>query len=570
MDVRRNFYSLSPDKSRGTGFGTLYHAARENGWDKPPPETFSELAALAAATPRGPADQDPPADILGSIVPEPKALTRDMLPKVIADFAFDVAERIGVDPALVACPMLVVCASALDDGVKVQPKEHDDSWTESARLNVLIAAASGSNKSGAIHAATRPYKKIELQWREEDNRKFAEWEQRARLNEAVIKHAEREIRRSGDMIAEAREALPAPEEKPQRRRLVMNDTTAEGVCKLLADNPRGILLEVDEAVGWLRSFDVYRNGAGGKDRAFWLQADNGGQFGKDRADDKNTVFVPNLSVSVVGGIQPEKLRQIAAEFIEDGFLQRSFVITAADAPPDVDREPDRRAAAAYERVLTRLLGIYATSGAITLSPEAHAYRREIDALIRVLIDLPTTNPPFAQHLSKWRGRFARLLLTFHAINCTSSEEPIGLVISGETARGVRDFMLNYLLPQQAWFYGMYFGNQSEFDEKVLWIARYILAHSSTRVVLSELKRHSHMNDRAVEEAMEVLTDNRWASSRKIGARRSVSWEVNATVHAQFAKQAAEAKAQLAEKKAKMAAAGMRVANSLDGYGRKIS
>jgi hypothetical protein len=345
----------------------------------------------------------------------------------------------------------------------------------------------------------------------------------------------------------------------------MNDTTAEGVCKLLADNPRGVLLEVDEAVGWLRSFDVYRNGASGKDRAFWLQADNGGPFGKDRADDKNTVFVPNLGVSVVGGIQPDKLRQIAAEFIDDGFLQRSFVITAADAPPDIDRKPDREAAAGYEGLLTRLLGILGTSGTITLSHEAHEYRRKTDEMIRALIELPTTNPPFAQHLSKWRGRFARLLLTYHAIECASSAGPLGLVISGERASAVYDFMVNYLLPQQAWFYGTYFDKQSQLDRSALSVARYILAHSSAKVTLSELKRHLHMDDHSVEETMEVLTNNRWVGPRQSGARRSISWEVNATVHSRFAKQAAEAKAQLADKRAKMAAAGMRVANSLCGY-----
>jgi hypothetical protein len=567
-DVKRNFYSLNPAKIQGTGFGTLYHAARENGWNRSPPqaaERFLDLTAEAEVRDGGRIDQEGPVDILRSTVPEPSPLTRDMLPKVIADYAFDVAERIGVDPAIVACPMLVVCASALDDRIKVQPKEYDDSWTESARLNVLIAAGSGSNKTAALNAATAPFKKIELQWRDEDNRAFAEWEHRNRMREAAIKHMEREIRQKGEPVSEEKQPFPPVEDRPRRRRLVMNDTTAEGVCKLLADNPRGILLEVDEAIGWLRSFDVYRNGAGGKDRAFWLQADNGGPFGKDRADDKNTVFVPNLSVCVVGGIQPEKLRQIAAEFIDDGFLQRSFVITAADARPDVDREPDREAGTAYERLLTRLLGILGASGAITLSPEAHQYRLEIDAVIRALIELPTTKPPFAQHLSKWRGRFARLLLTFHAIECASSDRPLGLVISGETAGRVRDFMLGYLLPQQVWFYGTYFDDQSPLDRNVLWIARYILAHSSTRVTLSELKRHSHMHDRPVEEAMELLTDDRWVGPRQEGARRSISWEVNETVHTRFAKQAAEAKAQLADKKAKMAAAGMRVANSLHAY-----
>jgi hypothetical protein len=125
-------------------------------------------------------------------------------------------------------------------------------------------------------------------------------------------------------------------------------------------------------------------------------------------------------------------------------------------------------------------------------------------------------------------------------------------------------MLNYLLPQQAWFYGTYFGKQSQLDRNAVSICRYILAHGSSRLTLSELKRHLHMDDRSVEEAMEMLTNSHWVTHRQDGARRSVSWEVNATVHTRFAKPAADAKAQLAVKKAKMAAAGMRIAQSLHG------
>ena len=65
--------------------------------------------------------------------------------------------------------------------------------------------------------------------------------------------------------------------------------------------------------------------------------------------------------------------------------------------------------------------------------------------------------------------------------------------------------------------------------------------------------------------MDMLTINRWVGPRQVEGRRSVSWDVNTAVYIQFAKQAADAKAELEAKKAKMAAAGMRVTNSLHGY-----
>jgi hypothetical protein len=62
-----------------------------------------------------------PIDLFGRITPEP-VLTRDMLPPVIADYAFDVAERMGVDPGIVAAAMLATSAAAIDDGIKIQQR----------------------------------------------------------------------------------------------------------------------------------------------------------------------------------------------------------------------------------------------------------------------------------------------------------------------------------------------------------------------------------------------------------------------------------------------------------------
>ena len=54
-----------------------------------------------------------------------------------------------------------------------------------------------------------------------------------------------------------------------------------------------------------------------KDRGFWLQAFNGGPYIVDRISRKSGL-IPNLSVSLLGGIQPEPLRRIADEAVDDG------------------------------------------------------------------------------------------------------------------------------------------------------------------------------------------------------------------------------------------------------------
>ena len=69
---------------------------------------------------------------------------------------------------MVVCPMLAVCAAAIHDEIKLQPKISDSSWTESARLWMLVVAPPGSNKTGALNAAVKPLQQIELKWKQED------------------------------------------------------------------------------------------------------------------------------------------------------------------------------------------------------------------------------------------------------------------------------------------------------------------------------------------------------------------------------------------------------------------
>ena len=66
--------------------------------------------------------------------------------------------------------------------------------------------------------------------------------------------------------------------------------------------------------------DKYSGARGSaKDRAFWLESYNGGSYTVNRVQ-RGMVFVEHLSVSMLGGIQPEPICRIAGDTVDDGLL----------------------------------------------------------------------------------------------------------------------------------------------------------------------------------------------------------------------------------------------------------
>ena len=94
------------------------------------------------------------------------------LPPVIGKFAKDTADRMGCDPAMVALPALAVAAVVINDRIKVQPKQYDTGWQESARLWTAIIHKPGQKHTPALTAALAPIEEIQGSWRIEDTEKL--------------------------------------------------------------------------------------------------------------------------------------------------------------------------------------------------------------------------------------------------------------------------------------------------------------------------------------------------------------------------------------------------------------
>jgi hypothetical protein len=185
--------------------------------------------------------------------------------------------------------------------------------------------------------------------------------ERAAASKAAWKEGVRAAVKAGDDPAE-RPAACDPGPKPPMPRLVVSDATIEKLSVILAEQPRGTLVVRDEQTGWLQQMTRYTSGT---DRPFWLRAYGGHPYGVERMG-RDPVHVAHLTIAVVGGIQPDRLRALLLQTDDDGLLGRLLPVWPDLAPlerPTVTID-GAFAETAFERLLT-----------LQMSKDASGHRR---------------------------------------------------------------------------------------------------------------------------------------------------------------------------------------------------
>lgn len=493
--------------------------------------------ALREAKPAN--DNIEPLDLFAEFPVPP--IRREMLPDTIADYAFDQGQLVGVEPAMIAIPALVACASVLHDGVELQVKRNEKGWRESARLWCAVVGNPSIKKSPSIAKAISRVRKINADQAEDNKKTLAK---HAGDMEAY-KDAKKEAKKTGEVVT-------APEQ-PQLQRMLVQDTTVEALSEVLKDNPRGILCLQDELSGWFGSMDAYSGGkAGGKDRAHWLEAYNGGGKTVDRVM-RGSINIPNWSVSMIGGIQPDAIRRIAQNMTDDGLMQRFMIVIGRNAK-EYDRQEDTVAHDTFRALVDHLHVIAPVKSPVTMSEDAHIVREALNEYTAELMEYGMLPGGLVSHLGKWSGLFARLTLLFHAIEChRRSVHPATLQVSGDTAKRVDLLMRKFLLPHALAYYTDILGAASEL-EHARGIAAYILAKRLNVVTKRDLMQHYKqwrgLDDWKRQKVMQVLEDMGWVvpmDDARESRKGAHTWAVVSTVHVQFADKAAHE----AEKRARI-------------------
>lgn len=231
----------------------------------------------------------------------------------------ELAEGAGAPVDYVAASVIAVAASLIGGKRRVRPFDTSN-WDEPCILWVALVGDPSSNKSPAIDAATSLLRTIESAHAEAHRSTLQDFEtklERARAERKAWDEAVKAAVKSGEETPRMPDAAVMPEE-PVRRRLLVQDATPEAVGAILAGNPFGTLHLRDELAGWWTSFDRYSPGG----REFWLEAYGGRPHVIDRKGTAKPLQIPFNGVTVLGGVQPEKLADCLLSGADDGLIAR--------------------------------------------------------------------------------------------------------------------------------------------------------------------------------------------------------------------------------------------------------
>ena len=236
------------------------------------------------------------------------------------------AEGAGAPVDYVGMGLLGNVAGVTGCGVFV---EATSSWREPVVVWSAIIGAPSMHKSPALTEARRLIDKVESDARKDDA-------DRRRKIETKIEAAKLAEERWRDEVAEAAKTEKPPPLKPAAAdiveafvatQMIVEDTTVESLVDVVRGNPRGVILWRDELSGWLQNFSRY---SGGNDRAFWLERWPAGPATVNRKN-RPAVRVERLGVSIIGGIQPDRLGEICGDD-DDGMASR-FLFAWPERPP---------------------------------------------------------------------------------------------------------------------------------------------------------------------------------------------------------------------------------------------
>jgi hypothetical protein len=377
----------------------------------------------------------------------------DVLPGVVGEFVTKKSADIGVDEAGLAMSTLAACSGAIHHRFRINLK-HKGTWWMHPNIWVLLVARSSWKKTPAIDAAVDPIRQIQ----------------------ADVQHA---YKLQKQLYEQSKQAgnKNAQEPKPPVRNII-NNTTIEKLADLLSRTDRGILVVRDELAGWIGGMDKYNAGNKDKasDRAFWLESWNGGPQTYDRVV-RGETFIPNLSTSFLGGIQPGRLAQLQG-LTDDGLLQRFLptLMQAPSAPGDIDC---RQAEEGYHTVIRELIklpdqNLRPTDSAIDTMAELQQHIFKLEGVGGALPE------GFEGFVGKLAGTAGALTIILHLIN--EPAKAMKNFVGKTVVENVRKLVMNFLLPHAYQFYCIQTGE----NDRLRKVAAYILLSGLGRLRLSDL------------------------------------------------------------------------------------
>jgi len=398
-----------------------------------PPVTDREVEQVASSINKYPGEQSgddwqTPQPVKQSL-PAVPSFDPAMLPGALRPWLLDIADQMQCPVDFLAVGAMVAAGAVVGNRIGVQPKRHDIGWVEVPNLWGAVVGRPGVMKSPALARVLAPLKRLEDKRLHAFPQVLAKYELEKLIYEESMKKIKAQISKGLTLHPSQ---MPTEPLKPQPPRLLLNDATYQKLGDVLHGNPHGVLVFQDELAGLLVRLEADGQEAA---RAFYLEAWNGLQpYVFDRIE-RGTVRLPRLCFSLLGGLQPSKLREyffgaIKGGRTDDGLAQRLQLLVFPDVPKSwalVDRTPNMQAIQTADQVFDRLdaLDPQAVGADVTPLTGGVPTLAFTDAAQLIFNEwwtsleraLRTTNrhPALESHLSKYRKLVPALALLDHLI-----------------------------------------------------------------------------------------------------------------------------------------------------------
>jgi len=216
----------------------------------------------------------------------------EVYPKKLQELVDETNKCYDYSKEYLSLALLVACSAAMGYSVTIR---FNEDFIETAMIFAVIIGKPNTGKTHPLKYALEPIIK-------KDEEMFQNYRQEMKEYQQAKKN---------DSSAE----IPIPKFSKQ----VVKDFTIEALCTQLKDSPRGILLYMDEIMGWLRNMNKY---TGGSDITNYLSIWSKESISVDRKTSES-IRIPKPFLSIIGGIQTGILSElITKELLHCGFLDR--------------------------------------------------------------------------------------------------------------------------------------------------------------------------------------------------------------------------------------------------------
>lgn len=500
-EILTQWASLRTDKATAVKLGTLFHIARQHGWQRPMPDAsglFSQIAAMD------------PIDVVDSLRPKPPDMDMSLWPEIIKTRANEISESIGCDPIVPLFAGVAAICGVVDARIRL---ELMPGFKVPPVLWLMTLGDPADKKSPGSRPMLSPLKHIEAEDRPRYSKELLEWEGKEAAY-AAAKKGFLEWSASPEALLGADQAPTVPEMPPQPvpLKITVSDVTSQKLVRLAADRPRGLLCHLDEMAAWVRKLT---DKTSGEDRSAWVVSYESEHYEMDRVG-AGSIYCENLAVSIYGNIQPAVFKAAVVPLSADGLLQRFIPAILRGGKTKLGQPvPDYlTSAAAWENTLRVAYALPPQT--YSMSPGAYAVFREFQAWYELakhderVLD---SGPEYMTAFGKLEGLAGRLILLFHII-----ESPFAPQVQADVVHRVVSLVRGYVIPAYRYALGEVAGAiANDFDK---WMIDHIIQISgdTQTVDLRNLKKSARrpldgktdwQKDQAIMDAMLVLEQAGW-------------------------------------------------------------